>query len=126
RPARQEPRIDRLVRDLGSIDYQTRENATRQLAALGDKAEEALRATLLSGGDLEVRRRAERLLRPLAGRTLPAAQRRCLALLEQIGSAEGREHLRQLAKGAPGARLTLEAQAALERLAGRGRLRAAP
>jgi WD40 repeat protein len=119
-------RVALLVRDLGSADYQTRENATRQLAALGEKAEDALRAAVLRGGDLEARRRAERLLRPLAGRTLPAAQRRCLALLEQIGSAEAREQLRQLAKGAPGARLTLEAQAALERLARRGRFKAAP
>src|SRR5262249_29347817 len=119
RPARQQPRIDRLVSDLGSIDYQTPENATSKLAGLVSKAEDALRAALLRGGDLEVRRRAERLLKRLQVGSLPAAQRRSLVLLEQIGSAEAREQLRQLAKGAPRARLTLEAQAVLERLARR-------
>jgi len=126
RPVRPDRRVERLVRDLGSADYEDRERAMKQLAELGEKAEYALRAALLGATDLEVRRRAGRLLKAIQGRPLPALQRRSLALLEQIGSAEAREHLRQLAKGAPGARLTLEAQAALERLAGRGRPKAAP
>ena len=61
-PVRPAPRIERLVRDLGSADYEARERATKQLADLGEKAEYALRAALLGGTDLEVRRRV-----PLGG-----------------------------------------------------------
>jgi hypothetical protein len=38
-------------------------------------------------------------------------------LLEKIGSAEAQEVLKQLAKGAPEAKLTRDAQEALDRLA---------
>ncbi|MGD9721077.1 MAG: hypothetical protein AB7O59_03365 [Pirellulales bacterium] len=59
RPA--EPRVARLIRDLGAGDYATREKANRELAGLGA----ATRADLeraLGDSDLEVRLRAKRLL----------------------------------------------------------------
>jgi WD40 repeat protein len=109
-------RINRLVQDLGGSSFDVRERATKELARLGAKAEDALRAALLAGRDLEVRRRAEGLLKPFAHNRLGARERRCLAVLEQIGSAEAQKVLRELAGGAPGARLTIEAKAILGRL----------
>jgi hypothetical protein len=43
-------------------------------------------------------------------------QIRAVEILEEIGTAAAREWLAKLAKGGAGAPLTLEAQAALERL----------
>jgi hypothetical protein len=61
-PAR--PDLERLVRQLGSEEFEEREEATRRLARLGPFAREALRRAAESP-DLEVRRRAEKLLSPL-------------------------------------------------------------
>jgi hypothetical protein len=74
KPARPpQPRIQRLVRDLGSDEYQTREHATKALPGLGEKAEVALRAVLRESSDLEVRRRAARILKQVK-ETLAAAR----------------------------------------------------
>jgi hypothetical protein len=72
---------------------------------------------------LELRRRAERLLKLFEGRPHPNPEWRCAALLEQIGSADARQLLRKLAGGWPQARLTQEAKRALERLERRGHAR---
>jgi WD40 repeat protein len=108
--------LPRLVRELGSTSYVARDKATRDLVALGFDAESALRAVVRSGGDLEVRRRAERLLKGLEADILPARELRAVMILEQIGSAQARRLLAELAGGAPKARLTKEAAAALRRL----------
>jgi hypothetical protein len=42
---------------------------------------------------------------------------RAVTLLEEIATEEARKLLAQLAEGAPGARLTVEARAAAERIA---------
>jgi hypothetical protein len=104
------------VRDLGASSFEARERATKELARLGSKAEDVLRAALLAGSDLEVRRRAEPLLKLFADGRLGGRERRCLAVLEQIGSVEARALLRELATGSPGARLTTEAKAVLGRM----------
>ena len=70
----------------------------------------------------EVRRRLERLLQVLEG-VVASGERlqavRAVEVLEQIGTAEAKQLLQSLASGAPGARLTQEAKASLERLAKR-------
>ena len=69
----------------------------------------------------ELQQRVERLLarqHTLTGEDLRTW--RALSALEHAGTAEARQRLEELAKGAAGARLTREAQAALERLARRG------
>jgi hypothetical protein len=91
----------------------------KELEGLADYAEGALRQLLKTNPNLEVRRRAELLLdkwetkppSPELLRTL-----RLATLLEQIGTAEAEELLTSLAKGAPEARLTREAQDVLKRL----------
>ena len=51
-----------LIRDLGSDDWKTREQATQELSALGSLAAERLRQTVDQTRDPEVRRRAEAIL----------------------------------------------------------------
>ena len=66
-----------------------------------------------------VRRVIEQLLEKLSGKVLTAEQIRvvrAVETLEQSGSSEARQLLETLAKGAPGALPTREAQAALDRL----------
>ncbi len=50
------------IRDLGSDNWQTREDATEKLRRLGRLAKSLLEMELQSNGDAEVRRRIERLL----------------------------------------------------------------
>jgi hypothetical protein len=111
-------RLARLVADLGSPDYATREEATRGLKGLGEAARGALEKAREDVTAPEVRLRAERLLRhmnPRAPERLREA--RALQLLEYLGTSEARRQLADLAGGAPGARLTEEAKGALQRLA---------
>jgi hypothetical protein len=68
---------------------------------------------------LELRRRIERLVEKLEGPvTSPERLRemRAIEVLEQIGSAECRKLLQQLAQGHPQSDLTGEARAALARM----------
>jgi uncharacterized protein (TIGR03067 family) len=61
-------RIDRLVKQLGDDEFARRESATRTLEEIGEPALEALRKAAASDPDLEVRRRAERVIGTLARR----------------------------------------------------------
>lgn len=111
--------IDRLVADLGSTDFKTRVKASAELEKLEDLAEPALQKALADKAPLEVRRRIEDLLAK-GPRTIksPEALRgiRSVEILEHIASREARAVLQKLAAGAPEARLTQEARAALKRL----------
>lgn len=125
RPA--EPkRLKQLLRDLSSEVYGRRQAAHRTLAELHELAEPALRDALSAKPSLETRRRMERLLGMLErpadatpSRRLQAL--RAIAVLEQIGTPSARSVLREVATGAPPARLTQEAHAALRRLDRRSR-----
>jgi hypothetical protein len=100
--------------------------AFRDLAALGDQAEPALRVAFKTAGPLELRRRLERLLADIDHKEASAEwlrQLRALQILELADSAQARELLHGLANGAPGARLTRAAQAACDRLAIRAKAR---
>lgn len=118
-PRPDEQRLARLIADLESDRFATREKSTRELEKLSELALPALRKILENKPSLELRRRivplVERIDQPiLSGHRLFAV--RAVTVLEQAGSPEAREVLEQLAKGAPGARLTQEARAALDRL----------
>jgi RNA polymerase sigma factor (sigma-70 family) len=113
-------RLHRLLTDLESEQFAVREKAQEELTELGDLAEPALRKTLEGKPALEVRRRVQALLERLhAPVTKPELLRslRAVAVLEDIGTAPARGLLEELARGAPEARLTREAKAALRRLA---------
>jgi HEAT repeat protein len=108
------PALDKLLTDLGSDRFATREEATRALERLGPEAEAELRKALEAKPSAEVRLRIERHLDRL--QTDESRHVRAVAVLEKVGTPEARQQLRRLADGAPPARLTREAKAALERL----------
>jgi WD40 repeat protein len=111
-------RVARLLNDLGSPTFATRDNATQELQGLGDPIRPALVRAMQSDPEPEVRLRVSRILetlRPTSGRRL--REGRAIQVLECLGTEEARQLLRRLAEGAPQARLTLEAKAALGRLA---------
>jgi hypothetical protein len=91
----------------------------RALEGLGDGACPLLRQALADQPAPEVRRRLEQILRHWAPDT-PAGEGlrelRAVEVLEHAGTRESRRVLQAVAKGAPGARRTREASAALRRL----------
>ncbi|MGH7226177.1 MAG: WD40 repeat domain-containing protein, partial [Gemmataceae bacterium] len=114
--------IAHFVADLDSDQFATREKATEQLEKLGELAEPALRDALRGKPPLETRQRIDRLLENLAAqRDNPSPERlrmlRVLEALEYMDTPAARRALEELAKGAPAADLTNEANAALKRLA---------
>jgi WD40 repeat protein len=115
--------IDRLVADLDSDDFQTRQRAAAALENLGAQAEAALKKALEGQPSPEARRQLVRLVERLGPGHAPAANTlrglRALEVLERLGPDEQKPILDALASGAPQAPLTQEARAALDRLAKR-------
>jgi formylglycine-generating enzyme required for sulfatase activity len=66
-------RIDRLIRQLGSDSFAQREAAGKALEAIGTPALAALRQAAAGSADIEVRRRAGRLVEEVRRRSRPAA-----------------------------------------------------
>jgi hypothetical protein len=119
-PGRKE--IAKFLADLNDPKFPVREAARRSLERAGPVAVPALRERLRGTIPAEVRRRIERLLARLDAVTVPPEDLRgvrAVAVLERIGTPEARRLLEALAGGAPEARLTGEARAALLRLAAR-------
>jgi hypothetical protein len=117
-PAAEARRVAALIADLGSAQFPVRDRAMKELEKLGEAAAPALRKA--AGGDhpLEVKRRLEGLLEKLSN--WPAAtlrQVRAVEALERLGTPAARAVLGRLVReGAPEARLTREAEAALRRM----------
>jgi hypothetical protein len=111
-------RLTRLLAGLDSDQFAVRDQATRDLEALGELAEASLRKLLAAKPSLETRRRIADLLHRLSGPLPPGECLRCLRaleVLERAGTKEAQRVLQMLANGAPQARLTREAKAALSR-----------
>jgi RNA polymerase sigma factor (sigma-70 family) len=112
-------RVARLIAELDSQEPAVRERAARELAALAELAEEALRRALANEVSAEVQRRCRELLRALQG---PVRQKetlralRALEVLEEARTPEVVRVIRQLAGGVPESRVTRAARAALARL----------
>jgi WD40 repeat protein len=121
-PLPNEKALARWIEDLGSGEFERRSLATQELTKLGDLAGPALEGLLQRVTDLETRKRAQRLLAGLSSPRARSAEElralRAVEVLERVGTPEAREALRSLGRGAPGARLTREALAALGRLGG--------
>jgi RNA polymerase sigma factor (sigma-70 family) len=111
--------VKRLLADLDSDDFDTRENATAALIALGERAEGPVYGLLAGRPSPEARRRAERVLDGIAG-PVSSADRlqevRAVEVLEWVATPAAKEVLRELAKGDPSAGLTRDATATLRRL----------
>ena len=115
-------RFDWLIDDLDSETFAVRENAHKTLEELGAVALPVLREALEKNPSAERRRHVEKLLQrqpDLLISPKELRQLRALHALEQIGSPATQQLLQHLAEGAPAARLTREAKAALNRLAKR-------
>jgi hypothetical protein len=118
-PRPDEKRVQRLLADLNSDEFAVRQRATDELAALGETIAPALRQALAGKPELEVRRRAQQLLDQTSDWNAERLRdHRAIQALEHIGTEPARALLEALAGGAPAARRTEEAKAALRRLTG--------
>jgi RNA polymerase sigma factor (sigma-70 family) len=111
----------RLLADLDSDNFATRQKAEAKLDKLGPAAEPLARAALKRGPSLEVRRRLDRFLRALESEEQASWRRtlRALEALEHAASPEARQLLTDLVAGDPESRLAREAKVALGRLKAR-------
>jgi hypothetical protein len=118
-----EKRVARLIADLDSEEFKTRDAACKELEGLGEAAGPALRKALDGKPSAEQRKAIEELLSypPLVSRPEALRRLRSLLVLERVGGKEGLALVHRLAEGAPGARETREATAARERLTTRPR-----
>jgi WD40 repeat protein len=111
--------VGKLIADLDAEQSATRQAAAMQLARLEFAAQAPLQKTLQAKPTLELRQRAEELLAVLDRYQKPQEwirSWRAVRVLERVGTPDACQLLEKLAGGAPGARLTQEAQAALKRL----------
>jgi RNA polymerase sigma factor (sigma-70 family) len=108
-------RLARLLVELDSPVFATREKATRELGEMGEAAEGPLRRALKNRPSLEVRKRIEELLGRLSSEGKHLRVLRALEALERAGTPELLELLRELGRGQPGAWLTREATTVLSR-----------
>ncbi len=112
-------RMQRLLADLGSDVFAVREAASKALAGLDEQATPYLEEALKRTQPLEIRARVTRLLEQRRRPALPAEQIRqvrAVMVLERIGDGAAKDLLQRWASGPAGARLTMEAAAALKRL----------
>jgi WD40 repeat protein len=113
-------RIQRLIADLDSDDFATREKAHKELEGLGAAAVPEMRKALAAKPSVEVRTRLERLLEPFKDKNEVPGDRlremRVVEALEYAGTAAAAELLKKLAAGDAKAPLTQDAKATLERL----------
>src|SRR5262249_44104941 len=100
--------------------FKVRQQAARELEQMPAEWEFVLREAILDQVELELRRRLEDIrVAPALRQYSPEALRslRAVQVLERVGTAEARRLLKRLSEGLPGARLTQDARAALQRLA---------
>jgi WD40 repeat protein len=119
RQAADEKKIERLIAELDHDEFEVRERASQQLAALGKTAEPALRKAQARSPSAEVNRRVKELLVKLETAALSTEELRGLRaveVLEHVGTPNAREILGDLAKGPGNDRLTQESKAAIQRL----------
>jgi RNA polymerase sigma factor (sigma-70 family) len=115
--------LDQWLADLDNESFEIRKRAEAEIEKVGESARPALHRMSAGSPSLEVRRAIERLTAKLDPASSPSLVRqvRGVEVLESLRTAETRAHLETLAEGAPDARLTRDAKAALERLDNRAR-----
>ena len=118
-PAIDERPLRQSVAQLDGPKFADRERAHHALEQAGELAAPVLQQALAAAKTLEARKRLERLLERIEKLEPGAAQRqalRAIAVLEQHGGDAAKQLLDQLAGGAAGARVTIEAKDARERM----------
>jgi hypothetical protein len=120
-PAVDAKRLTQLTTELDDQRFAVRKKATDELEKLADLAVPALQRILEQKPSLEVRQRVEKLLEKAEQIGSPDQLRglRAIEALEHIATPDAQAVLQNLAKGAPGARITTEADASVKRLAKR-------
>jgi hypothetical protein len=114
-----------LLKDkLDSDRFQTRQKAMDELKQMGEIVEPALHEALQGKLSPEARSRVEKLLEGAHLLSVaPSPERlrdlRAIEILERVETPEARQKLQDLAEGRPGAPVTREAKASLERMAKR-------
>ena len=109
--------VTKLIAQFDRETFAEREDAQKALEKMEEGAEPGLTKALQGKLSPESRRRIQELLSQCeATSTLGLQHDRAVATLEWIGTPAARALLRTLADGAPRARLTMEARAALKRL----------
>jgi WD40 repeat protein len=109
--------LDRLVAELNDERFDVRAKATKELDQLGEAVVPGMRTRVGKAPSLETERRLIQFLEkydPVAISPARLREIRALELLEQLMPAS-REALAELAQGAPNARITRAAAAALAR-----------
>jgi RNA polymerase sigma factor (sigma-70 family) len=117
-------RLRRWIADLDSDSFAVRDRAQREIEKLREAALPALRQALQGQPSLEMKRRLQDLVAELEPRLVGGAperlrELRAVQVLESLGTTEARRLLQTLAQGVAEAHLTVEAEAALARLAKR-------
>ena len=110
--------VDKLLADLDSDIFATRERASAGLVALGDQATEKIRTFLAANPSPEASRRAESVLETITGppkSTSRLRELRAVEILEWVKTTDALALLKELSKGAQSARLTKDAATALRR-----------
>jgi len=112
-------RVEKLIHELDDDHFFVRTRAMTELENLGELATNAMRKAAAVTTSLEVQWRLKRVLDqiepfPASGERLRSL--RAVRLLEQTGTADARKVLETTAEGAPSARVTIAAKAALKRL----------
>jgi hypothetical protein len=111
--------VKKLIADLDAKEFKDREKAQDSLAELEATVEFSLRQALKDSRSEEATRRIKALLARLDIVNMPGQRLRnvrTVQILEQIGSDQAKEVLRELGKGAREAILTQIAKAALGRM----------
>jgi hypothetical protein len=123
-PVPTEVDLDRLIGQLEADPFAEREKASAELEQFGANAVAGVKDRLSRVASEEVRKRLTRFLERYDGPDPSPYQVSCVRgvnVLEIIGTAEARQVLADLAKGAVDAPLTREARLSLDRLAQRSR-----
>lgn len=120
-PLEADQTIQRLIQDLDSDDFFTREKASKEIIVLGPSVVSALKTELEKPRSLEVARRIEALLKQLnsplkkfSGESLRRI--RAIEVLEKIGTSRAEDVLKRTAKGPASSREANDARFALKRI----------
>jgi hypothetical protein len=117
-PLAEGERVAKLLKDFGDDDVDVRDRAQAELGTFGHQFEATLSAVLKKAPPGEVRNRLQSLARTTAETPPPAAllsDLRAVEFLNRLNTEGAKGVLEAVAAGAPGAKLTSAAAAALGR-----------
>jgi hypothetical protein len=118
-PPLDEKLIAALIAGLDNESFEEREKAQKGLEGFGGPVRPPVLKALAGQPTPEAKRRLDAILQRVDEQALSAEALRhvrAVEALERMGTAEARQFVKELAGGAPGARLTREAESSLSRM----------